>query len=208
MPGSVESAPIKIVFHNEGSRPYEAKFARLNDGMTMGDVQQAMPKGEEEVFKVITLAGEIPRTGAGQTGSLTVRFAPGHYLVVDPRFAAKGMVRPFEVNATDETVDEPDADAEVLLTDFAIDMPDELPAETLTVQVTNNGGQTHEVAFLRDGDKLTRDTPAVLPFNPGTTIWQEISLEPGVYLAVCYFPDSETGKPHIALGMETTFEVK
>jgi hypothetical protein len=42
---------------------------------------------------------------------------------------------------------------------------------------------------------------------PGTSAWVMVDLQPGNYIAVCFVPDPKTGKPHVELGMITTFTV-
>ena len=208
IPESVASAPTLFVLDNNGSKPYEAKFARLNDGVTLKDLKASLRQGPEAAFPLITLAGEIRRTAPGESDELTTELAPGNYVVVDPVYAARGMLDSFEVVATTQETEEPAADFEVQLSDFAIEMPTTLPAGSAIFKVVNSGRQAHEVAFLRDGEKLGRKTPGVTPFNPATTVWMEFDLEPGEYTAVCYFPDTETNKPHVALGMKTKFTVE
>ncbi|HEU4481175.1 MAG TPA: hypothetical protein VFS18_04755 [Actinomycetota bacterium] len=202
IPSSIEAVPTSFVLENDGTKPYEAKFARLNEGVTMKDLQASLREGPDAALSLITLAGEIRRTAPGDTDELTAELAPGDYVVVDPAFAGQGMVMPFEVVAGAADADEPEADVEVSLTDFAMDMPSTLPAGKVTVKVVNNGGQAHELFLLAEGEKPGPRAPGVTPFNPGSTVWAELDLEPGTYTAVCYFPDAKSGKPHVALGMK------
>jgi hypothetical protein len=43
--------------------------------------------------------------------------------------------------------------------------------------------------------------------STGTTMWQSMDLEPGTYGIACFFPDLESGIPHVYLGMWTVVEV-
>lgn len=45
------------------------------------------------------------------------------------------------------------------------------------------------------------------PMSPGNTVWPVLNLATGDYLTVCFIPDPETGKPHLALGMFGEFSV-
>lgn len=208
MPPSIGSAPTLFVLENEGTRPYEAKFARLNEGVTIKDLKASLRRGPDAVFSLITLAGELRRTAPGESNELTTELAAGHYVVVDPKYVARGMVSPFEVVATTQATEEPEADVDVTLTDFAIDMPTTLPSGPLPFKVANQGGQAHEFLLLREGEKPGPQTPGVTPFNPGSTVWVEFDLQAGKYTAVCYFLDTKTGKSHAALGMKTEFIVE
>ena len=42
---------------------------------------------------------------------------------------------------------------------------------------------------------------------PGTSQWLKLNLQPGQYAALCFVPDSVTGKPHYMLGMAAQFSV-
>lgn len=208
LPATVESAPTRFVLQNDGTKPYEAKFARLNAGVKLRDLQASLKQGPEAVFSLITLAGEVRRTAPGASGELTTELAPGSYVVVDPKYAGQGMVSPFEVVSASEATEEPPSDVEVVLGDFVIEAPSTLPSGTVSFKVANEGGQAHEFFLLEEGEKPGPSSAGVTPFNPGSTVWAEFDLEPGKYTAVCYFPDVKTGKSHAALGMTKELTVK
>lgn len=203
IPATIGSEPTHFVLHNEGTRAYEAKFARLNEGVTMKDLEKSLKKGPDAALSLITLAGEIRRTAPSKTDELTIELAAGNYVVVDPRYTEQGLVQPFEVVAVAEDTEKPQADVDATLTDFAIDIPSTLSSGGFTIKVANDGDQAHEIFFLKEGEKPGRHSPGVTPFNPGSTVWMEFDLEAGNYTAVCFFPDMKTGKSHAALGMKT-----
>ncbi|HYN37168.1 MAG TPA: hypothetical protein VEV82_09370, partial [Actinomycetota bacterium] len=43
---------------------------------------------------------------------------------------------------------------------------------------------------------------------PGGTLWTTFDLDPGTYKAQCFFPDPDSGKPHVKLGMIQEFTVE
>jgi len=49
------------------------------------------------------------------------------------------------------------------------------------------------------------DFAGFAPVSPGYTGWALIGLAAGNYAAVCFVPDSESGKPHFMLGMAMAF---
>lgn len=51
------------------------------------------------------------------------------------------------------------------------------------------------------------DVAGVAPMNPGQTVWPVMTLASGDYVTVCFIPDPETGKAHVALGMFGEFSV-
>jgi hypothetical protein len=49
------------------------------------------------------------------------------------------------------------------------------------------------------------DVAGFAPVSPGYSGWALLDLEAGNYLALCFVPDTATGKPHFMLGMEMGF---
>ena len=47
----------------------------------------------------------------------------------------------------------------------------------------------------------------VAPISADQTVFVELNLEPGNYVAVCFMPDRETGMPHALKGMFVVFQV-
>lgn len=45
------------------------------------------------------------------------------------------------------------------------------------------------------------------PLSSGMTNWLQLDLEPGHYVALCFFPDRATGMPHALLGAIKVFTV-
>jgi hypothetical protein len=127
------------------------------------------------------------------------------------------------------------AGVRVEMQDFAFTMPSEIPAGPQIWEVTNVGQQPHFIVIVKGPETLTMDQvqaileaemtggtpPAGVP-NPetdfadagfvqllstGQSLWTEFDLAPGTYVALCFFPDEQTGAPHAALGMVTIFTV-
>ena len=42
----------------------------------------------------------------------------------------------------------------------------------------------------------------------GSSAWLKMNLEPGNYVAVCFVPDTASGKAHAELGMVTPFSIQ
>jgi hypothetical protein len=139
------------------------------------------------------------------------------------------MLAPFEVveGESAAVLDEPIADGTLVLQDFAFGLPGSVPAGPQRWQVTNEGGQPHELLLaqltpgatalefaMAFGDPAATEAPPGLPFGgigpmePGTTAWLDLDLAPGTYAAFCFIPDPETGQPHIALGMVSELTVE
>jgi uncharacterized cupredoxin-like copper-binding protein len=113
---------------------------------------------------------------------------------------------------------------EVTATEFAFDLPAEVPAGVVTMRFTNEGGLPHEFGFARiEEGKTEADVEAVIEagqeppewvedvagvpgLSPGQSITVTRTLEPGNYVFICFFPDAE-GTPHANLGMWEVFTI-
>jgi hypothetical protein len=111
------------------------------------------------------------------------------------------------------------------MADFHFSMPGELKAGPQVWKVVNNGAQPHELAILKLAPGKTPPDVATFvtkpsgppPFasmggmqalQPGRSGYVNLDLEPGNYMAVCFVPDPQSGKPHVQLGMAMPFSVK
>jgi uncharacterized cupredoxin-like copper-binding protein len=113
---------------------------------------------------------------------------------------------------------------DVFATEFAFDVPAEVPGGVVEMRFTNTGGLPHEFGFARiDEGKTEADVKAVIDsemeppgwiedvagvpgLSPGRSISVTRTLEPGTYLFVCFFPDVD-GTPHAQLGMYRLFTI-
>lgn len=102
-------------------------------------------------------------------------------------------------------------------------LPGTVASDTVLFEVNNDDGVDHELLVLRLDDSISTDVllrtpgpqlPAGVTMIGQATIAADatgrlllIDLEPGVYTIVCLLLD-ETGVPHLADGMETTFTVE
>jgi hypothetical protein len=105
------------------------------------------------------------------------------------------------------------------------------------MRIENQGAQPHFLVLFKGTDAVTNEgvaeflaflaagpdaTPPDLAFEPdvdvqylmttgaqsiGTSLWLEMTLERGKYVAICYFPTAGTGVLHALHGMHTVFEV-
>ena len=101
-----------------------------------------------------------------------------------------------------------------------------VPAGKNLFRFTNQGPQPHELYIVRPaaGKTVTDVTqffsapPAGPPpfasaggsegFGQDGGGFMTLDLQPGEYDAICLIPDPATGKPHIQLGMATSFTVR
>jgi hypothetical protein len=106
--------------------------------------------------------------------------------------------------------------------DFSFDMPEQVPAGTVTYKVVNDGPQAHELNILRLAPGATVADVAAWQANPttpppfeavggmnglsrGVEGFMTVDLQAGEYVAICHIPDPGSGVPHSHLGMIRAF---
>jgi hypothetical protein len=205
VPSDIEAEAVTITLKNESEAPHPAFFARLNEGVTPAQVRKAFPKGEEAIFGLITVAGDLPTAKPGGTSQATIEFPEGSYLVVDPEAKGPPPVGFFEVSAaTGPEVRVPEATFRIQTGEFFFKIDGAVAGET-TVVIANVGKQGHEVVVFERGAE-DEGFFAIAP-APGGRLWTSIDLQPGTYQVRCFFPDPMTGKPHSKLGMKAELTV-
>ncbi len=232
-PASVAAGEWDVHLANEGKEDHQVTIARINDGVTMEQVQAAAAKGAEHALPLLTFVGGPNTVAAGGTQDAIVDLTPGHYLfmcfVQSPSdhkaHADKGMVMPFEVTGSDAAATPaPPDDGTVTMSEYQFELPDALGQGTY--KVVNEGKQPHELTIVRLADgKTVQDMEAFLspdappgppPFTsaggagaiaPQHTEWVSLSLPPGNYVAQCFIPDAKDGTPHFVHGMVHPFTV-
>lgn len=201
---TLQAGPVTVTVKNETKDPYHLSFARLNEGVTVEEVEKKIQS--EKVLELITVAGSTTQAAKpGGEAQVTVEFPEGNYIALDPE--AQIPFGSFEVVAAEGEFRRPPADHEIELGDFYFKFPEEVAAGPVSLNMTNAGEQSHEVSLTRVGDK-EEEGEFVLAPAPGGSIWANFDLEPGSYRVICFFPDPASGKPHVRLGMKTTFVVR
>lgn len=235
-PDQIAAGLVTFKFENAGKEPHHAQLARLNDGVTMTQLEDALKKSENDAFPLITLVGGPGAVFPNQSSNVTLDLPAGQYVLIcfftsddgAPHFA-KGMIKPLTVTTAGEARPaEPQADLTVTMKDFHFDMSSEMKAGKQVWKIVNDGPQPHELQVLKLAPGKTVDDMAAFfqtqgppsgppPFdtlggmqglNQGLSGWLNLDLTAGNYVAICYIPDPKSGKPHFALGMVMPFTVK
>ena len=90
---------------------------------------------------------------------------------------------------------------DVVLDDYVFGMPATLPSGEITLRISNEGIEEHDLMFTRAlGDSVIWRLPSRLASGGVTT--QTFSMEPGSYQVVCDFAG------HVGRGMITTVTVE
>lgn len=234
MPFRIQTGLVDFTVVNVGAQDHQAQFDRLNEGVSLEQLKAAVNHGRDAALSLITHQAGLAPIKPGQSQELILDLVAGHYVVLDlstgadavPN-AAKGMLIPFLVTgpANEAEMSPPRADVEVTLEDFRFIVPATMRSGPLTMQVTNQGAQAHQMVLLKlapgknAGDVLTYlQSPSGRP--PGAvagglavlgvakTAWLVVDLAVGKYVMVCTLLDPASGKSHAELGMLAAFTVQ
>ncbi|MCL5997190.1 MAG: hypothetical protein M1546_14215 [Chloroflexi bacterium] len=234
IPASIQAGMITVNWENVGKEPHHAQFARLNDGVTMKQIEEALQKSADAALPLVTLEGGPAVIPPGKRAQVTLDLPAGQYLVLclvpshdGMPHVAKGMIKPLQVVAASNPakMDEPKADVTITLKDFQFEISGQLKAGKQVVKVTNAGPQPHEIALIKLATGKTLDDVAAFMAKPegqppyedaggmqglsiGRSAWVTLDLEAGNYVALCHIPDPTSGKDHTDLGMVMPFTVQ
>ncbi len=235
-PDQIEAGLVSLRLENVGHEDHQVQLVRLNDGVTLEQLEAALQQGPEAVLPLVTPAGGVGLAAPNQHEQAVLDLTEGQYVMLclvsgedGVPHVAKGMLKPFEVVArkSQTVVQEPKSDVSIVMKDFRFEMPAEIKAGRLTWKVTNQGAQPHEIviakllpgktlddfmAFMQtyEGEPPVEDAAAggVAAMGPGQTGWVNLDLSAGDYVALCHIPDPASGKAHAEMGMMTPFSVK
>ena len=228
IPAELPDGIIQIAFENNSEALTQPFLARLNEGVTLDDLEEAISQdGEEAAIRLVSLLGGplvAPQTVVDVTYDLT----PGTHLLVDNGREVPSL-QPFVV--TDSDADDaapPEADVEISLVDFAFNTPIAIAAGPQVWHIVNQGAQNHHMFIIPLEESITAgefnqflmeavageapDGPEPIiewfAMSPGEQAWITYDLAPGTYSVVCVLPDvSGSGYIHAELGMRQILTV-
>lgn len=233
-PAEAQSGWVTVNFQNVGQQAHHAQFARLNDGVTPQQIQDALKKSEQEALALVSLVGGPSVIDPNGNASVTMNLAPGQYMILcflpdtdGVPHLAKGMVSMMTVKGSGaSTAAEPKADVTVNAADFHYSMPAQVKAGKQVWKFINDGPQPHEIVIMKLEDgKTPEDVFAFFAKPDGKPPFMDLGgmqgltkgaapafinfdLQPGNYIALCNIPDPATGKSHAELGMVMPFAVQ
>jgi hypothetical protein len=182
-----------------------------------------------------TFAGG-PFAGKGKTTQAAVNLTEGDWCVFsagEPQFTGTKLSVTAASNASPAALALP-ADIEVSLQEYAfVGLEKPVPAGSHIWKVTNTGEQPHIMVIFplpagtttpqllasmmtmmtgtpQAGTLDLGDAPAAggcSTLSVGQTVCLSLDLAAGTYGAICFFPDEQTGAPHVMMGMATAFTV-
>lgn len=224
VPAEVPSGVVSFVMQNTSGAAGSPEIVRLNDGVTMDQLNEALASGDD--MAALTLVSLQGGPSASVDNKVTYNLTPGNYVAA--LFPENGppVMQPFTSGAASGAV-APSADVSAQLVDFQFIIPDEIKAGPQVWQIENNGEQWHEMGILKFNEGATMDDLMAMlqseeasgpppfedvafwsPMGPGQTAWVTWDLPAGEYTVVCFLPDlNGDGAPHHAHGMTRTLTV-
>lgn len=234
-PSELSAGLVEVTQSNQGGEDHHVQFARLNDGVTYEQLEEALAQPDPTAaMMLVTLAGGpngAPPNGGEQTVVLNLEAGDYILLCLIPSpdgipHLAKGMTMPLTVTEAEagEAPAPPPSEGTITLKDMAVELPEGFDGTPGWYTVVNEGPQPHEmVAMLLDEGKTAEDLatwaaseqgppPAkavggTAVMAPQTSMWVYLDLADGDYLFTCFFPDLTDPEmaPHIAKGMVTPY---
>ncbi len=230
IPEGLTAGRYAVSVVNAGTSPSHCSLGLLPEGVTNDQVMADMASESEALPEWFLNAGYVglpdwPAPGETRTGIIDL--PEGNYFMFDPFSTRAGFTT---VGAGDAFGVEPDAAAEVELTEMHFILPDGgLPTGPVRLEIANIGAIPHEFQVLPVPEGTTADqivalfalpedaTPvpgdalqeALFAYQPvaatsiigaGITSWIDMDLAPGTYAVICALPFPD-GVPHAMQGM-------
>lgn len=226
-PGAIPSGVVAVTV--EGGNPENMpELARLNDGVTMDQLNEALAQPDPmAALPLVSLLGNASNSVDGQ---VIFDLQPGAYVAV--YFAPDGppQVIPITSEAPSGAT-APTADVAVSLVDFNFAMPDKIAAGPQVWQIDNAGEQWHEMGIVQLNEGMTvedvlewvasmgpegpsgpppfAESAFWSPMGPGQRAWVTWDLPAGEYTVICFLPDlAGDMSSHAAHGMVRTLTVE
>jgi hypothetical protein len=224
MPAEIPSGIVTFVYELAADAPGLPEFARLNDGVTVDQVMEAM---QADPMAALALVTQIGNSDTTVDSRVTYELQAGEYVgLLFPENGAP-LTTTFIAGAPSGAV-APEAAVTAQLADFAFILPDEIAAGPQTWLVENTGAQWHEMLVIKPQEGVSVDdllatlaaeeqsgpppfewVAGVWPIGAGQRAWVTWDLAPGEYTVICFLPDMAGDMaPHAAHGMVRTLIVK
>ena len=230
----IQAGLVSFALVNNGSQPHQAQVARLNSGVTDGQVvdQLITKKNQNAAFSLLSFEGGPDVVAAGYGQEVTLNLTTGQYVLLCLVVGSdgiphvdKGMIHFFNVSSSSSHLAPPQDAGVVMMKNFSFSLPTSIShARTQTLLVTNGDSEPHELSIVRlAAHKTASDVrafyqaPAGAPpfvevggmaaLDAGASAWLSLSLDPGNYVVYSYMPDIKTGQSQLFLGMIASFTV-
>lgn len=230
-PAEMSAGWTLVTLDNQGPGDNSADIMLLPPGETLESLLEAAmadPAAAPPAWIYQATFAGAPWVPAGASGQAVVLLSAGDWVVFSPAPLAPATLT---VTAADDAPADPSglqADREVSMQEYAfLGLEEPFAAGRQVWQVSNIGQQPHfftiaplppgttQAQFMDGLMAMMSGTPEAegpAPTDTGTlggcstmshgqTLYLSLDLEVGTYGAVCFFPEPESGAPHLMLGM-------
>lgn len=226
-PQLIPAGWVNLTLNNQGTAQegHQLGLVKL-EGQTFDEFKAASEAEQISRIKGAFVGGPNG-VDPGKVGSTIVHLDPGDYVMLcfqrgsdNVSHIKKGMIQKITVTKTTDSVETaPRSDATITLSDFTYVLPQPFSGNGL-FEVKNVGVQVHEMTMFRiQPGKTLQDVKTFLlagsqgkppsgppPFtsvvgvtgvSPQNVAYLPLSLAPGKYVLICFFPDvNKGGLPH------------
>ncbi|MGC4193072.1 MAG: hypothetical protein QM589_18145 [Thermomicrobiales bacterium] len=237
LPSEIAAGPTLVTLDNQTDSSVSVTFGQVPDDVSIEEFQRVVDSDDALpawTAKAVTPGSVDAEPHA--TASIVLDFAPGTWTVItstDPHVDVAATTLAATGTMQAGSADAIHADLTVAMGEYTFDFPDQVPAGPQIWRVTNNHTILHDLVLFKTPDPVTKDdvmnglmagmngTPvagafsfetampvAILPvISGGESVWVEVNLAPGNYVAICFLTDPGSEMPHAAAGMIDTFVV-
>ena len=235
-PATTPAGWTLLTFVNQGAGDNSADVMLLPSGETIESLmatlasQTAAPPAW--IYET-TFAG-APWVPAGASGQAVVLLSAGEWVAFSPAPLTPASLTVTAENATPVAPSGLQADREITMQEFAfLGLDEPVAAGPQVWEVANEGQQPHilSISQLPAGTTQAQYMDSMMAMMSGTpeaggldlanlsilggcstvsrgqSLYLPLDLEAGTYGAICFFPDEETGAPHVLMGMAQVFTV-
>lgn len=222
---SVEGSPrpgvTEITLRNEDKGEVAAQLVRITGDHSEAEVKRVYDSSGEgkPIPEWLRAEGGVGTTRPGQSATVTQDLPEGTYYAANDEAENTAFAK-FEVTGEESDAELPETDAVVTAEEYSFETSG-LKAGTQTIAFENAGKEPHHVLALplQRGKSIAdfkrfiqQDNQGQPPvnFERGATstvidgdksIVQEVALQKGDYVLVCFISDRKGGPPHAVKGM-------
>ena len=218
--GSPQPGVAEVTLTNEGQGEVAAQLVRIEGNHSPAEVKKVYSGAGEgkPIPDWLRAEGGVGTVGPGESATVTQELEEGTYYAANDESDTPSFDT-FEVSGETSDAELPEADATVTAEDYSFES-EGLTAGKVTLAFENAGVEPHHVLALplQKGKTIddfkafvrTEKGPPPVDFRRGVTstvidgdktLVQDVTLQKGEYVMVCFISDRAGGKPHALKGM-------
>jgi hypothetical protein len=235
-PATTTAGWTLLTFDNQQQTDNSADVMLLPPGESVESMLEAVasPNAAPPAWIYETIFAGAPWVPAGTSAQAVVLLSAGEWAVFSPAPLTPAGLTVTEEDATPTAPPTLTADLKVSMQEFAfLGLDNPVPSGQQLWKVTNIGHQPHlmtlgplpagttQAQFMDSLTAMMTGTPTPDAIDLGSmatiagcsslstdqSLYLALDLPVGTYGAICFFPDEQTGAPHVLMGMARVFTV-